>query len=59
MFAKDCNQKTYFLHFDCYNDGEWRDWTKLSIGDNLHVIPDLENSTKDKAIKVKDIYNPN
>ena len=55
LFSRDVNSQDYFLHYDNFKDGGWRNWCQLSIGQKLNVIPGdkLDNG---KAINAKEIY---
>jgi tetratricopeptide (TPR) repeat protein len=55
LFSKDCNDNDYFLHYDNFKSGGWREWCQLCIGQALNVIPD-ENKNDGKAINTKEIY---
>ncbi|GIB67009.1 TPA: NB-ARC domain-containing protein [Vibrio cholerae] len=56
LFANDSKNQEYFLHYDKFKDGGWRDWLQLSIGEKLHVVPEQECKRSNKAIDVKEIY---
>ncbi|HDZ9177884.1 TPA: hypothetical protein RUZ09_003454, partial [Vibrio cholerae] len=56
LFANDSRNQEYFLHYDKFKDGGWRDWLQLSIGEKLHVVPEQECKRSNKAIDVKEIY---
>ncbi|MCZ5860330.1 MULTISPECIES: tetratricopeptide repeat protein [Vibrio] len=56
LFAHDSKNQEYFLHYDNFKDGGWRRWIHLSLGERLHVVPELENVKRDKAIDTKEIY---
>lgn len=55
LFSKDSSHQDYFLHYDNFKNGNWRDWCQLSIGQRLNIIPskEVENG---KAINAKEIY---
>lgn len=55
IFAQDSFNKDYFLHFDNFKNGNWKDWCQLSIGTNLNIIAE-ENTNKTKATNAKEIY---
>ena len=55
LFSKDALSKDYFLHFDNFKAGNWRDWCQLAIGQSLNIIPDVEQ-VEGKAINAKEIY---
>ena len=55
LFSKDSSHQDYFLHYDNFKNGNWRDWCQLSIGQRLNIVPseEVENG---KAINAKEIY---
>ncbi|GAC09074.1 hypothetical protein GCHA_1112 [Paraglaciecola chathamensis S18K6] len=55
LFSKDSSHQDYFLHYDNFKNGNWRDWCQLSIGQKLNIVPS-ENSDNGKAISAKEIY---
>lgn len=55
LFSKDSAHKDYFLHYDNFKNGNWRDWCQLSIGQRLHIVPS-DNHESGKAINAKEIY---
>lgn len=55
IFASDEFGKDYFLHFENLQDGNWKNWCQLGIGQILEVLPH-DNSEKGKATGVKEIY---
>ena len=55
LFSRDVNNQDYFLHFDNFKDGGWRNWCQLSIGQKLNIIAE-DNPVKGKAINAKEIY---
>ena len=57
LFAVDSQSKDYFLHFDNFKDGGWREWLQLSIGEKLHVVPENGKANGNKAVSVKEIYS--
>lgn len=55
LFARDAFQNDYFLHFDNFKDGNWRNWCQLSIGTKLDIVID-ESHNDNKAKNAKEIY---
>jgi tetratricopeptide (TPR) repeat protein len=55
LFSKDASHQDYFLHYDNFKDGNWRDWCQLSIGQKLKIVPS-ETANTGKAINAKEIY---
>lgn len=58
LFSKDSSHKDYFLHYDNFKNGNWRDWCQLSIGQRLNIVPS-DNIENGKAINAKEIYLEN
>lgn len=58
FFAKDAYGQDYFLHYDNFKDGSWRDWCQLSLGMNLDIVSD-EGEKNQKATKANEIYFAN
>ena len=56
LFANDSRGCEYFLHFDQFKDGAWRDWVQLSIAQKLHIVPDSKVAGDNKATNAKEIY---
>lgn len=56
LFAKDGFGHDYFLHYDNFKDGNWRDWCQLSIDTSLNIVADERNDDPKKAINAKEIY---
>lgn len=56
LFAYDSDSQEYFLHYDNFKDGGWRNWLQLSIGQRLHIVPDSQKRNSSKAVNVKEIY---
>lgn len=56
LFARDNQRQDYFLHYDNFKDGNWRDWCQLSIGMRLDVLPDDNGSNSTQATNTKEIY---
>ena len=59
LFSKDIHNKDYFLHFDNFKSGTWREWCQLSIGQSLNIIVSDNQSGDAKAINAKEIYLDN
>ena len=55
LFSKDANGQDYFLHYDNFKNGGWRDWSQLGIGEKLQIVP-AEKQLEGKAISAKEIY---
>jgi tetratricopeptide (TPR) repeat protein len=55
FFAKDPSRQDYFLHYDNFKNGDWRDWCQLSIGQKLNIVPS-DNVKNGKSINAKEIY---
>ncbi|WP_305370382.1 hypothetical protein [Photobacterium leiognathi] len=58
LFACDLRNQEYFLHYDNFKDGEWRNWLQLSIGEKLNIVPEERGHRSNKAINAKEIYLP-
>lgn len=58
LFSKDSSNQDYFLHFENFKSGNWRDWCQLSIGQRLRIVPS-EKVENGKAINAKEIYLEN
>lgn len=56
LFANDSKGREYFLHYDQFKDGGWRDWVQLSLAQKLHIVPDSKVVGTNKATNVKEIY---
>jgi len=56
IFAKDGFGQDYFLHFDNFKDGDWKDWCQLSIGMILDIVAGDNGNEPKKAINAKEIY---
>lgn len=56
LFAKDNSGNDYFLHFDNCRDGIWRDWSRISIGAKIDIVPDEKDEQSEKAINAKEVY---
>ena len=59
LFAKDENGHDYFLHFDNFKDGNWRDWCQLAIGMSLDIVPEYKERVVNKAIGTTEVYISN
>lgn len=56
LFAKDAYGQDYFLHYDNFKDGSWKDWCQLSIGHDLSIVPEKKDITPGRAIATVEIY---
>lgn len=56
LFARDAYGQDYFLHYDNFKGGSWKDWCQLSIGRELNVVAESKDSTSDKALSAVEIY---
>lgn len=56
LFAVDKNGKDYFLHFDNFKDGGWKEWCQLSTGCSLEVLPDENADPSKRAVNAREIY---
>ncbi|CAG23179.1 tetratricopeptide repeat protein [Photobacterium profundum] len=56
LFAKCSENQDYFLHFDKFISNNWKDWCKLSIGQQIRILPDSNPALKNKAICANEIH---
>ncbi|MCH7313697.1 tetratricopeptide repeat protein [Acinetobacter sp. ANC 3882] len=55
LFAKDIFGEDYFLHFESFKNGKWKDWCQLSTGEEVFI--QISNEKADgKATKASAIY---
>jgi tetratricopeptide (TPR) repeat protein len=56
VFAKDGFGQDYFLHYDNFKNGDWKDWCQFSIGMILDIVAGENGNETNKAINAKEIY---
>ncbi len=57
LFARDAYSQDYFLHYDNFKNGSWKDWCQLSIGSDLQVVSGINKDTsQSKALSTIEIY---
>jgi tetratricopeptide (TPR) repeat protein len=60
LFARDAYGQDYFLHYDNFKGGSWKDWCQLSIGRDLHVVAEKKGeNVQSKAMGTAEIYLAN
>ena len=55
LFARSSQGKDYYLHFNQFRNGSWKEWSQLALGQALEVMPSSE-FTDGKAHPVLEIY---
>ncbi|PPC89532.1 MAG: hypothetical protein CTY34_11100 [Methylobacter sp.] len=56
VFARDGFHQDYFLHYDNFKNGGWKDWCQFYTGMVLNIVPDENRNESNKAINAKEIY---
>ncbi|WP_077927017.1 hypothetical protein [Wohlfahrtiimonas populi] len=56
LFGKDSFGQDFFLHYENLVTGSWKDWCQISIGQNLFIQFDDEDTSDGKAIKASHIF---
>lgn len=55
LFARDKNGQDFFLHFECLKNATWKDWSQLTLNQNLYIKYEKKN-IDERAIKANEIF---
>jgi tetratricopeptide (TPR) repeat protein len=56
VFARDGFHQDYFLHYNNFKNGGWKDWCQFYTGMILNIVADENGNESTKAINAKEIY---